>query len=178
MKVRHLLASVLFLLGCDDHAGNEKVLDALIVATDRVYAAVDEEGTWLVPVAAGSEVSGTLESGGGSLTVSGWRLSTDYEGDTYYAAYAEKLALTFVNWPEDDLVLSGQVKLSRHSLDVGPGAGAVDDASRTSVYQGNLTSTGTPTGTFAIDVHAMASGTLAWTCGTVNGIETGHGPCY
>ncbi len=168
---------------CGASADNEVVVDALTLATEQIYAAIDKDGTWLISVDEGSEVKGSLESaGGGSLKAAGWRTGGSHSTDTnYHLGFSERLVLDFTNYlvADSGVSLSGRVVMTRHSLDIGPmGGNTISDANRTTVYAGTVTASGAASGSFAVDVHGQAAGTLVWTCGTVNDEGFGVGACY
>lgn len=169
---------------CGDSADNEKVVDALVEATTQVYQAIDADSTWIISVDEGSEVIGTVTSpGGGELKVVGWRHGAEHATEAnYHLVFVERLVLDFNQFLPTNagITLTGQVIMTRHSLDVGPVDGeSITDASRTTVYQGNVIGGGDVSGSFAVDIHGQASGLLTWTCGTVNDEPyRGVGACY
>ena len=165
-------------VACGPSEDNEHVVDAITVAAAQVYNAIETDSTWLVNSAAGAEVAGTL-TGAGEMNVVGWRTGAEQSAmNGYHLSFAERLELTFNNWPAADVTLNGSMVLTRHSLDLGPDETQITEASRTTVYQGQVTATGSATGSFNIDVHGSASGNLLWTCGTVNDEPYGVGACY
>jgi hypothetical protein len=169
------------LVACDGGSDEDAILDAVVISADRVFTAIEEDGsTWRFTVANGSEINGTLENGlGGSVSAVGWRAGTDHVAEAgYHASFSEKLFLSYSNWPENGTVLNGAVTVTRHSHDFGPPEGQIADASRMTSYQGSLATSGTIAGSFQVDVHAMASQRILWTCGTVNEAEMGHGACF
>src|SRR5688572_30682830 len=69
----------LALAGCEEDKGGGKVLDSVVSATDQVIGAIENDpDTWLTEAEYGDDVAGTVEGGGGSITVSGWRTTTEY----------------------------------------------------------------------------------------------------
>jgi hypothetical protein len=169
------------LVACDGGSDEEAILDAVVISTDRVFAAIEETGSaWRFTVASGSEINGTLENGlGGSLRAVGFRAGAEHVAEAgFHSTFSEKLFLSFSNWPENGTILNGAVTVTRHSHDFGPPEGQIADASRMTSYQGSLATSGTIGGSFQLDVHAIASQKILWTCGTVNDAEMGHGACF
>jgi hypothetical protein len=56
--------------------------------------------------------------------------------------------------------------------------GNIEDANRTTTYVGTVELTGDLAGVYALDIHAQATGSTLWTCGTINDDEIGFGACY
>ncbi len=155
-------------------------MDAVVQATEAVVEAIEADpDTWLVPVATGTEITGTFEGAAGSqINVTGWRSTSEYlPGQAQYLAFAEKLFLDLDGYAAAGLSLSGSVVVTRHSLDYGAGD-KIDDASRLTHYVGSVVANGPVQGSFTVDVHANASGNTLWTCGVINEEETGSGRCY
>jgi hypothetical protein len=182
MRARHLLLLLLALslCACEEDEGGSTILDAVVASADSVDAAVEADpDMWLVDASTGTEVVGTLEgSSGGTIDVSGWRSTMEYvPGESQYLAYAEKLFFDIEGFNLGAVSLSGSLVVTRHSLDYGTND-KIDDTSRTTHYVGTVVANGDVTGDFTVDVHANASGTTLWTCGTINDEETGSGACF
>ena len=178
------LAAPLLLLGSfgcstDDQANT--VLDAVVEVADTTFRAIDEDDTWLTPGAEeGFAVSGTLTNEiGGSLTAGGWRTTAQNDdGGGIHLSFGERVVVELSQWEAAGALLSGRMSVTRHSLDYGPSGGNIEDASRTTRYQAQLSSEGSAEGSFTVDVHAFASGTTLWTCGIVNETEVEFGRCH
>ncbi len=172
------------LLSCEDNQDNDKVLDAVVFATDDLIDVIEAEGsTWIVavePPAPGFEINGSLTNeAGGTMTAFGWRNTAQRDnGSGTYLGFTEKLFVDLNQWNSNGMLLTGKLVVSRHYMDFGPPGGALDDVSRTTRYLATITAEGDVKGNFEVDVHAQAGGTTLWTCGVVNGAGVEHGPCY
>jgi hypothetical protein len=171
--------SLFGLTACESDEGGSTVLDAVVLSADQVVDAIEsDEATYLTPVATGSTVAGDVSGSSGTASVSGWRSSMEYvPGDSQYLNFAEKLFVDLDGFTAGGVTLSGNLVVTRHSLDYGTG-NSIDDASRMTHYVASVVAAGTVQGNFTIDVHANASGTTLWTCGTINDETTGSGACF
>jgi len=165
--------------GCDDNEDNDKVLDAIIFASDSLFDAIETDETWRTTADQGIELQGEINIDSGSLTAFGWRNTVQHDtASGTYLANTEKLFVTLNQWASNGMLLNGSLVLTRHTMDFGPVGGNIDDASRTTWYLSDVITSGGVEGSFAVDVHANAAGATVWTCGTVNGSEIEHGACY
>ena len=173
---------LLFVLACEDKSeDNAKALDAVTASTVALYEAIDADNAmWLTDTAAGKVVSGTLNGASGTLEAHGWRSNSEVEiPEGFHAAYGERLSLTYNGFALTDVVITGNLVLTRHNVDFGPPGGTdVTEVSRTTLYQGAVLTTGGVAGTFNIDVHGLAAGQIEWACGTINDDDYGRGSCY
>jgi hypothetical protein len=170
-------------MGCQDNdAENGKALEAVTVATSALYQAIDSDpGTWLTNAATGKQVNGVLNgASGGTLEAHGWRNTGQQETpEGFHDAYAERLSLNLQQFGQSDVVLTGNLLLTRHHLDYGPAGGtSITEVSRATYYRGQVLGSGSITGSFDIDVHGFAAGTVEWSCGTINDEGYGQGSCY
>lgn len=168
-------------LGCSSDEQANVVLDAVVEVADTTFRAIDEDETWLAPGAeAGFDISGTITNEiGGSLTAGGWRTTTQNDdGGGIHLSFGERVVVELSQWEAAGTLLSGRMSVTRHSLDYGPSGGNIEDASRTTRYQAQLSAEGNAEGSFTVDVHAFASGAVLWTCGVVNETEVEFGPCF
>jgi hypothetical protein len=165
---------------CGGNEDADAVLDAVVEVADLAFRTVEEDETWLAPAAEGSDISGSLTNSiGGSLTAGGWRNSTQHENSGgVHLTFGERMVIELNQWEAAGILLSGRLSLTRHSLDYGPPGGNIEDASRTTRYLGQVDGEGEASGSFAVDVHAFASGSTLWTCGTINDVEIEFGRCY
>jgi len=173
-----LLAST---TGCGNDDQANAVLDAVVEVADTVYQTIDDDQTWLSPAAGdGFDISGSITNDiGGSLTAGGWRASAENDNaGGLHLAFAERVVVELSQWEAAGVLMSGRIGITRHSLDYGPSGGDIEDASRTTRYQAQLSGQGAAEGTYVVDVHAFASGTTLWTCGLVNDTEIEFGRCY
>lgn len=167
------------LTACESEEGGSNVLEAVVQATDQVIDAVEsEEETYLTPVATGSTIAGDVSGSSGTASVTGWRSSMEYVPEnSQYLNFAEKLFIDLDGFAAAGVSLSGNLVVTRHSLDFGTND-SIDDASRMTHYVASVVASGTVQGNFIVDVHANASGTTLWTCGTINDETTGSGACF
>ena len=183
---RHLRAlaaslSVVGLLGCSSDDQATTMLDAVVEVADTTFRAIDENEAWLAPGAeAGFDISGSLSNEiGGSLTIGGWRTtSQNDDGAGIHLAFGERVVVEVSQWEAAGVLLSGRMSVTRHSLDYGPSGGNIEDASRTTRYLAQVSGEGAAEGSFTVDVHAFASGSVLWTCGVVNETEIEFGRCF
>jgi hypothetical protein len=174
------LAVAPFVAACEEDQGGQAVLDGVVKATDLVLATIDDDqGTYLIEVEQGFEIDGTVQdTTGGTIQVSGWRSSADYApGDAQYQTLSEKLFLDVTTFNAGGVVLSGDLVVTRHSVDYGT-ATNIEDSNRTTHYAASLTASGSQSGNFVVDVNSNATGVVQWTCGVVNEEEMGNGACY
>lgn len=168
-------------LGCSSDDEATAVLDAVVAVADTTFRAIDDNETWLAPGAdAGFDISGSLSNEiGGSLTAGGWRTTAQNDnGGGVHLAFGERVVLELSQWEAAGVLMSGRMSVTRHSLDYGPSGGDIEDASRTTRYQAQLSAEGGAEGSFTVDVHAFASGSVLWTCGLVNETEIEFGRCF
>jgi hypothetical protein len=169
-----------FLVACEEEKGGSAILDGVVKATDTVLKTIeDDSSTFLLPADQGFEVQGTVEDPtGGTIQVSGWRSTVDYvPGGAQYLSLSEKLFLDVTTFNVNGLSLSGDLVVTRHSLDYGSGE-SIEDSNRTTHYAATLVASGAQQGNFVVDVNSNATGVVLWTCGVVNDEEVGLGACY
>jgi hypothetical protein len=174
-----VIGAAWLLAGCDENTDIPKVLDAVVETTDTMFNAIDSDMSWQVAADPGIEILGQLVNANqGTLDAFGWRHTSQYDNNSgTFVAFGEKLFVTVSGWNANEMLLSGQLIITRHSMDYGP-AGTINDVSRTTRYVGSLSTEGKVEGTFDIDVNAMASGNTLWTCGVINGEGVEHGECF
>ena len=123
---RDSTTAVLFALclgaGCSSSPPeNAKVMDGIIVTTDAIYGAIDADpDTWSTPLTdGGADIAGDVAAGnGGTVTVRGWRESTDVAASSgFHSAFNEKLFLDLNNYGVLDMALTGTVIVTTHSTD-------------------------------------------------------------
>jgi hypothetical protein len=167
------------LAACSEDEGGARVYDAVVIATDRVLRQIDDEPSFKKAVDNGTDIGGTVEEGGGKITVSGWRDKRTHENAAgAHTLFGERLTMTLVGFSANDVKLDGTLVLSRHQIDLGPAGGTVEAASRMTAYQGTLGATGAASGKFELEVHVFATGQTQWSCGFVNEEPQGVGVCY
>jgi hypothetical protein len=165
---------------CSSDAQNDAMVNAVVEVADVAFRAVEEDETWLADATIGSDISGMLSNEiGGSMTVGGWRTSSQYDNQGgVHLTFGERLVIQLNQWEGAGVLMTGTLSLTRHSLDHGPSGGDIEDASRTTRYLGQFDAEGAAEGSFAVDIHAFASGTTLWTCGTVNDEDVEFGRCF
>jgi hypothetical protein len=167
---------------CKEEPDIDGVVNLIIAAQDQVKLAIETNpATWTMPRTEGIDIAGTFDDGiGGTITVQGWRLARAEDAASgYHSAFAEKFFFDLSSYSSANMIASGPVVITTHSLDFGKAGGtAIEDASRATHYTGVLTVSGAESGSFQVDVSGVTSNNTQWTCGKVNGYEWGHGACY
>jgi hypothetical protein len=169
---------VCLLVGCAENSEqNTKILDAIITSTTYVGDAVAANPAWGTALDTGTEINGVLQENG-SITIQGWRFDAQQQAaNGFHGTFSEKLFLIYEGWAELDVVLSGNLVVTRHHIDFGTPQ-TIQDANRTTTYEGQLSSSGAATGSFPVQIHGQITRNVQWTCGTIDGEGIGVGACY